>query len=215
MAHIYAAPEQKKFEALVQEAAEAAFKEQAGGEIFQNEVSVTIFQFLPWPKNTTKKELARIESGLAAPTKKPDNSNVAKSVEDAMNKVVFKDDAQVTDLLVRKRFSDKPRISVMITELVEPELPIIAASPKEASTPGGAKNRDDDTSSKAVGGDAMVKRSQSSQPGKPTACGAASVLMCQNHDKKGGAWCVDCLPAQYADKSKRPKTMVVLGEKDV
>lgn len=217
MATIYQAPAQKQFEETVAEIAEAAFAEQVGGDPFEGPVNVTMIVFLSWPQATTKKALADIEAGLSAPTKKPDNSNVAKSVEDAMNKIVFKDDAQVVNLLVRKRFSDTPRVAVRVTELTKPTPDLLAAASLEASTPDGANNGDDapgEGVNTSGSEDSYEKPSESSQSGNKTACGAESIQTCKNHDTKGAPWCVDCLPPGLRDKSKRPKTLVVLGEED-
>lgn len=192
-ANLYLPPDVRKYEATVKKEAQIAFKEQVGGEPFQGQVKVTIFMFLPWAQSTTKKTLARIEDGLLAPTKKPDCSNVAKSVEDAMNKIVFKDDAHVVDLNVRKRYSDKPRVSVLVTEFVDPEPELLADLPKPKPKAEPVVEE-------------VAERSG------PTACGAKSPAECTNHDKKGAPWCVDCLPPGLQKKKNRPKGMIVLGE---
>ena len=51
------------------------------------------------------------------PTKKPDADNIAKVVCDALNGLAYKDDAQVIDLTVHKRFGD-PKVIVKIWEMV-------------------------------------------------------------------------------------------------
>lgn len=43
--------------------------------------------------------------------------NLAKLVKDALNGVFWRDDAQVVDLTVKKRYSDVPRTEVMIEEV--------------------------------------------------------------------------------------------------
>jgi len=47
--------------------------------------------------------------------KKPDADNVAKSVLDAMNGVVYADDSQVVDLVVQKTNAMSPSLSVLVT----------------------------------------------------------------------------------------------------
>lgn len=59
--------------------------------------------------------------GSVAATGKPDIDNIAKIVMDAFNKVVWRDDALVTDLRVTKAFADKPGITVYVRPL--PALP--------------------------------------------------------------------------------------------
>lgn len=69
------------------------------------------------PVSTTKKKRQLIDTGVIFPTKKPDVDNVVKSLMDGMNKVVYYDDTQVVDLVIHKRYSDKPRLEVKITEI--------------------------------------------------------------------------------------------------
>lgn len=68
-----------------------------------------------WPKK--KRELAI--SGAMYPTKKPDSSNILKAIEDAMNEVSYADDAQITDHHIKRRFSETPRVDVIITPLAK------------------------------------------------------------------------------------------------
>ena len=212
----------KKYEAEVKDAAQKAMQH----EPFQGPVSVTILIFLPLAKTMTKKRRARIENGLEACTKKPDTSNVAKAVEDAMNDVVYKDDNQIIYSTVKKDWSHEPRVSVLVTEMVEPDPESLHPLNSTNAPPekGLGKQGDDaapvldatSTEGETVRGapavaDAGMNNGESSQAG-PTACGAESLATCPNHDKKGAPWCVDCLPPGMRDKSKRPKTMIVLGE---
>ena len=50
-------------------------------------------------------------------TSKPDASNLCKIAEDAMNGVVFEDDAQVCELFVRKQYGPVPGLTVIVTAL--------------------------------------------------------------------------------------------------
>ena len=47
-------------------------------------------------------------------TKPPDADNVAKAISDALNGVAWRDDKQVSDLTVRKRYSPTPCVEVNI-----------------------------------------------------------------------------------------------------
>ena len=49
-------------------------------------------------------------------TRKPDLTNLAKSVEDALNGVAYKDDSQIVELLVEKEFGKKNVVFVQIWE---------------------------------------------------------------------------------------------------
>ena len=47
-------------------------------------------------------------------TRRPDADNVSKLCLDALNGLAWKDDAQVSDLVVRKRYSLRPRVEIRI-----------------------------------------------------------------------------------------------------
>ncbi len=71
--------------------------------------------YLP-PKSWSKRKLALLQSVICLPmTKKPDVDNIAKSVLDGMNEVVFEDDHLVTDLTVKKVYTDKESVAVHIS----------------------------------------------------------------------------------------------------
>ena len=48
--------------------------------------------------------------------KKPDNDNIVKVVQDALNEVAFHDDVQVVDCQLRKFYSENPKLVVTIQE---------------------------------------------------------------------------------------------------
>jgi Holliday junction resolvase RusA-like endonuclease len=68
------------------------------------------------PQSWTKSRKSAARGGTLRHTSKPDASNILKLVEDAMNGVVFVDDAQVTRALVEKRYGE-PGVSVAVEVL--------------------------------------------------------------------------------------------------
>lgn len=68
-------------------------------------VSMHITAFFGIPASTSRKKAACMARNELLPTKKPDADNIAKVVADALNGVAYKDDTQVTDLHVEKRYS--------------------------------------------------------------------------------------------------------------
>ena len=64
-----------------------------------------------------KGKIARNEKYLV--TKKPDSDNIIKIVLDALNKVAFYDDAQVSKICFEKRYSKMPRLEITIQNLKE------------------------------------------------------------------------------------------------
>lgn len=50
------------------------------------------------------------------PTKKPDLDNVLKSVLDGLQGVAYKDDKNITNARIRKRYGEEPRLEIYMTE---------------------------------------------------------------------------------------------------
>jgi len=73
-----------------------------------------IIAYYAIPASTSQKKRREMESGLLRPIKKPDVDNLAKVVCDALNKIAYRDDAQVVDAQVSKYYSDQPRIEVIM-----------------------------------------------------------------------------------------------------
>lgn len=48
---------------------------------------------------------------------KPDSDNCYKLVSDAMNKVFWRDDSLLCDVIIKKRYDEQPRIEITITPL--------------------------------------------------------------------------------------------------
>lgn len=77
-------------------------------------LGMNIVAYYDIPKSTSKKKRVLMESNKIFPTKKPDIDNVVKIIADSLNKIAYKDDSQITDLTIKKRYSDKPRVEVEI-----------------------------------------------------------------------------------------------------
>lgn len=79
-------------------------------------VEMVLNAWLKMPKSSNKKTGAML-IGEIRPTKKPDMSNILKSVEDALNNLAYNDDKQIVELTLKKRFSHRPRIELEIAEI--------------------------------------------------------------------------------------------------
>lgn len=53
------------------------------------------------------------------PHVRPDLDNTVKAVKDSLNGLIWKDDAQIVDLIAQKRYGDPPRVEIIIQELEE------------------------------------------------------------------------------------------------
>lgn len=107
MATIYPDPDSAKFERLIKGLAFAAMHRQP---MFEGPVEVEMVFWLKRPKSWTRKQ-CEAASGFYS-TAKPDCDNRAKLIMDAFNEVVWEDDSQVSDLIVRKRYARDGRAHV-------------------------------------------------------------------------------------------------------
>lgn len=89
-----------------------------GREQLQGALVVRIRAFMPMPqalaKHKTKGPLA--EAGQLRPITRPDCDNMAKCC-DALNGIVWHDDAQVVSLTIDKFYSSRPRLELEAGEL--------------------------------------------------------------------------------------------------
>ena len=77
-------------------------------------LDMRIIAYFGIPKSVSKKRREQMLNGQIRPTKRPDADNVCKLVADGCNKLVYPDDAQIVDIMIRKFYSDKPRVKVII-----------------------------------------------------------------------------------------------------
>lgn len=82
-------------------------------------LKVTINFYRPIQKSLSKKERSRRLSGAHRPTVKPDVDNYVKSTLDALNGVLWADDAQIVELQAAKLYSEHPHLVVVIQEVKE------------------------------------------------------------------------------------------------
>lgn len=87
-----------------------------GVEPLEGRICVTIKAYFGITKNTCKVQKEKMLNGDISPTKKPDIDNIAKVILDALNKLAFKDDNQITKLNIEKIYSEEEKIYVKIEE---------------------------------------------------------------------------------------------------
>lgn len=93
------------------------------GCIFDGPVQMKIVAIYVWPKSTTKKR--REATDGAWKTTKPDADNITKIVKDALNGIVFVDDAQVCQYSCWKCLGERAGLVVEITSLAGVQPPQI------------------------------------------------------------------------------------------
>lgn len=89
------------------------------GECFDEDqpLEVIIYAYYEIPKSMSKKDKQAVMDGKLFPTKKPDADNIAKVICDALNGMAYKDDKQIVDLHLMKRYAGskgEPYVAVTI-----------------------------------------------------------------------------------------------------
>lgn len=80
-------------------------------------IGVSITAVFTPPARVSKLRRAAMLSGTEHPHKKPDADNIGKIVLDALNRLAYKDDAQVTALHVVKKYGPNDSLEVRLEEL--------------------------------------------------------------------------------------------------
>ena len=67
------------------------------------------------PARFTKEQKKMVENETLRPTSKPDVDNIAKSITDAMNGIVYADDSQIVELICEKYYAVEPKVMVKVS----------------------------------------------------------------------------------------------------
>lgn len=82
----------------------------------QGRLKVSIVAYFKIPKTTSKSMVEEMLEDKISPTKKPDIDNIVKSVLDALNKIAFEDDNQITKIDVDKKYALEDKVYVKIEQ---------------------------------------------------------------------------------------------------
>lgn len=99
------------YEGLVAHAGGVAM---AGRDLLDGPVELRLLIDCQVPASWSKKKRAQALACEILPTTKPDVDNVIKAIGDGLNGVVWRDDVQITDIITRKRYAEKPQVRVMV-----------------------------------------------------------------------------------------------------
>ncbi len=110
---VYTPGKTKDYELLVQQYFKMKYPRY---EMLEGRLSINIIAYLKIPKSTSKAKVEEMLENKISPTKKPDVDNIAKSILDAMNNFVFKDDNQVSKISVEKRFALEEKAVIEVEE---------------------------------------------------------------------------------------------------
>lgn len=102
------------YENLVKLAAAEAMR---GRALFDGAVAVEILLLVTPPASWPQKKRRDALAGVIFPTSKPDADNVIKGIFDACNDIVWRDDKQVVELLVKKRYESAASAFVRVAPM--------------------------------------------------------------------------------------------------
>jgi Holliday junction resolvase RusA-like endonuclease len=109
----YTPDKTRNYEALLKD---AAIEAMGSSEPLETPVSLYLYIRVPIPKSFSKKKVQECLNGSEQPMKKPDSSNVLKSVEDAMNGVVYMDDCQIINHHITRVYSPLSGVDICVKE---------------------------------------------------------------------------------------------------
>jgi len=86
-------------------------------QIHDGALRLLLFFYLHKPKSLPKKVKHHI--------RKPDCDNLAKAVKDGLRSILYRDDSQIVEMLVRKTYGDPPRVVIALEQIADgTELPM-------------------------------------------------------------------------------------------
>lgn len=103
-------------EASIVAVAQQIVREGRAGRL-EGAVEAELWFYRDLPKSCSKKKREAMLAGLERPSTKPDWDNLGKLVTDALEGVLYANDAALTDVLVRKRYSEQPRTEIVLREV--------------------------------------------------------------------------------------------------
>lgn len=93
-----------------------AMEAMGSSEPLETPVSLCLYFRLPIPRSYSKSRTKDALDGFLRPSKKPDWDNLGKAISDALNGVVFKDDAQVVSAHIKKTYAMHPGVDIFVSE---------------------------------------------------------------------------------------------------
>ena len=111
--HAYTPQPTRTYEGMLRYAAQVKM---AGSAPIDGPLRIFVTAAFGVPQSWSNKKKSAAIAGTVRPTGKPDIDNVLKML-DALNAVVWKDDAQIVIATVGKIYSDRPRLRIEVEQL--------------------------------------------------------------------------------------------------
>lgn len=95
----------------------AAYRSTIGDVQLEGAIEAELHGIFPIPKSTSKKNTKAMLDGDILYTHKIDCDNLGKIVLDALNKIAYEDDSQISKMTVTKEYGNNPRVDVILKEI--------------------------------------------------------------------------------------------------
>jgi Holliday junction resolvase RusA-like endonuclease len=112
----YTPEKTRTYETLIRD---AAIEAMGTSEPLETPVSLYLYIRVPIPKSYSKKKVEACLNGSEKPIRKPDGSNILKSIEDGMNLIVYKDDSQIVNFHITKVYSTLAGVDICVKECLD------------------------------------------------------------------------------------------------
>ena len=94
-----------------------ALKAMGDSKVIEGAVRVFVSIRMAVPKSYSNKRREACLNGSDKPLKKPDWDNVAKSICDAMNGIIYVDDTQIVEAHITKQYAQQAEVVVLVQEV--------------------------------------------------------------------------------------------------
>ncbi|MBR1418687.1 MAG: RusA family crossover junction endodeoxyribonuclease [Synergistaceae bacterium] len=115
-ARAYDPPKCKAYKEFVRECAIAQCRPDLNN-LYLGAVEIKVTEYRAIPKSWSKVRQLKALNGVIKPIIKPDTDNILKIIKDALNGVMWKDDAQVVHDDITKVYDAEPRVTVEVEYL--------------------------------------------------------------------------------------------------
>jgi len=88
-----------------------------GRKPLEGPLKLNMWAYIAVPNSWSDAKKAKALAGEIRPVGKPDFDNIIKALADAMNKIVWLDDAQVVEIYAFKFYNGEPRVVLEVTPL--------------------------------------------------------------------------------------------------
>jgi Holliday junction resolvase RusA-like endonuclease len=101
----------RHYQAWLRQAAQEAMGDR---DLFDGPVVLVMSAFMLIPKSMRKSDRILAEQELLPVTKRSDTTQLLKAAEDAFNQVVWTDDSHISDHVLKRRYSPRPRLEIEV-----------------------------------------------------------------------------------------------------